>query len=247
MSDEKYTSGYMICRHPSCNNKSRFLHVGQVQHYTEGDEIGYSWDILICEICGKETIERQYTNFGASFPDPTEEDENNYYIERNAEVIYPPDEPKNISYEPSIDIRKLTLIARNVARAYQIAINTLSTEPVATGVFVRKTLESLCKDQGITDQDAKNLGSSNSKKGKLEILKDRGGITENLYKIANELKNIGNDVVHEEELNEISLEDGTELLNICEKILKHVYEELLDLKNTEEIRQRINSTKGKKI
>jgi len=236
MAEGKYTSKRITCRH--CNNTSYFLDLGKVQRDIEEAEISFSWNILICEHCQEETIERQYTNFGSAYPDPTEEDENNYYIESDLEIIYPPDGSEKISYEPSIDMQKLVEIAPSVARAYEIAINILSTEPIASAVFVRKTLECLCQQKGITDADTHKLGGPNRK---LKLLLDKGIIHQKLYDLADGLKDLGDASAHQCHINDISLDDAVTLLRVCGDLLADAYQ--LDLEHVKDINKKLGVTK----
>lgn len=235
MTTNKHTSKLITCRH--CNNNSRFLILGETQHHFEEAEIDLNWKVLLCENCGEETIERQITDFGLA----SEE----YDYERgtlvmkpdlSTRVIYPSDKINPITHEPRIDMERLAEIAPNVARAFEIAVNTISTEPVASAVFVRKTLECVYKDRAkalsFGGKEPRNLGGPD---GKLKRLLDETVISQELYNIADRLKDIGNDIVHDEEINEVSLEDAIKLLDISEKVLKHIYQPLIDLKILEAI------------
>lgn len=90
----------------------------------------------------------------------------------------------------------------------------------AATVMVRRTLEALCADRGITDVTAK--GGHKSLHAKLQELHAGGAITAELLDWAIHLKEVGNDGAHDTTMF-ASREDAEDAIALAEDMLRHLY------------------------
>lgn len=106
-----------------------------------------------------------------------------------------------------------TAVPALIAKDYVEATKVKKISPIAFAVLVRKSLESICKDQKATGRDLKE---------KLDDLAKKGIIPESLSKMANAIRYLGNIGAHASE-KEIDSYEAETLNDFFVAIIEYVY------------------------
>lgn len=90
----------------------------------------------------------------------------------------------------------------------------------AATIMVRRLIEALCADHGISDKTAR--GTFKSLNAKLKEMHDTGVITGQLFDWASHLRDVGNDGAHDTE-SRASFDDAADAIALAEHMLHHLY------------------------
>ncbi|WP_188196633.1 DUF4145 domain-containing protein [Nonomuraea sp. SYSU D8015] len=124
--------------------------------------------------------------------------------------MWPPARP---AFEPSIP----TALADSLAEA-QVCHD--SGAHTAATIMVRRLLEALCADHGVSPTTAR--GGFKSLNTKLQELHTSGVITGQLYDWAIHLKDVGNDSAHDTD-SRASFDDAADAIALAQHMLGHLY------------------------
>lgn len=213
---EKYECGH-------CGSKSTMLICGKGKRNGSertdfGDvDWGRTWLILLCLSCdGVNVIEESWNSEGDYDLD--------VHGKLNPVVAFEhlyPQKRKVFNQLPG-----------TVAASLKVAQRLLNIEPIASAVFVGRTIEYICDDR-----DAKG----NTLEDKIKDLSTKEGIPPRLANMAHSSRLFRNMGVHASGITEISREDATVLVYFCEAIAEYVYEAPVML---ERIQKRLSELKN---
>jgi len=101
-----------------------------------------------------------------------------------------------------------------VCNAYSEATACLKGKAyTATAIMCRKTIECVCKENGASGKDLKQ---------RIQALKDKGVIEQNLFEWADALRMLGNDAAHEPETS-FNKQDALDMLEFTDALLGYIY------------------------
>lgn len=210
MTDIKPSTRLQKCFH--CHEKDNMEIIGEVRNYRFGDQDDPTeeenlWQILRCPNCFKDVVIRRF--WYSEWDEPIE-DEHHQVIgvthNFDEEVIY----PKNVPLQ-----NEFHYLPVSVNRAYEIALRVYPVDLTAFAIFLRKTIECLCKDKGANNGQLAQ---------KINDIANRKIIPENYKTVADLLREYGNDSAHECNIPDITQEEADRIYFLSKKILEYVYE-----------------------
>ena len=159
---------------------------------------GYNnYQMYICPVCGKVTLNHQYWNNGM-----THLDENGNEIDDiSEEIIFPVNSISKI-YLPE-----------SIRKAYEAALKIKKIDAASCLMALRRTLEITCNDKGA---NGKNLWN------KIEDLSNKGTLPPQLKHASTITKTYGNIGAHEEEVT-VSDNELNYIIEFVKYILDYLY------------------------
>ena len=199
--EHKMTESKYKCGH--CGIDARMFIVCEGKHtITDNGSDGDVWftdfyQLLLCPSCNSiNAIKTSYDHETSPI-----DEEGNYDVV--VEYLFPSIKSGNFKSLPSI-----------VEKSYARAIKLKKSEPMASVIFSRKSLEAICFDQNATGRVLNDKIDSLAQKGAIPIL---------LKNAAHSVRKLGNEGAHELDA-EVSVDDAETLLALCDAIISYVYE-----------------------
>lgn len=191
----------MFCYH--CGNKTsmdlvssylnRITDVAVIDIYPYQMTFDDNYAIYICPVCNESTIKKYHTN--------SEEYDTDGSPFVDEKVLYPRIEV-NMSYLPD-----------NIQKSYEAALKVKHIDNAIAALSLRRTLEMVCKNKGITDGDLYK---------KLKQLSVKGFLPPILDEMASILRDVGNAAAHADDIHfNDNMVDS--LLEFTETILDYIY------------------------
>lgn len=185
-------------------------------------DFDWRWEVLLCPACHKVTVLEHSSDSEHEFSDVDWSGKEVSHREISTVQLYPQSQRNFNNVPPSVD------------KSYQTAVRLMSYEPTACAVFVGRTLEFLCLDRKAKGNNLDQM---------LKDLAARKEIPDAILDMALNLKFFRNTGAHASNI-EVSKQDASVLIDICEVILVYVYEAAFLLQQTKErIAQIKNSDK----
>lgn len=125
----------------------------------------FEWTLLSCPVCGKVTLTEDYDN----------EILDEYGVCIGTKILYP---------QSSVDYRG---IPKNIKTAFESALKVKNIDAAICSLSLRRVLETICKDKGVTD---------GSLETKIQMMIDRGILPEMFNDACWIVRQIGNDAAH---------------------------------------------------
>ncbi|MFJ1582065.1 DUF4145 domain-containing protein [Streptomyces sp. NPDC088197] len=180
---------------PHCERPALAGVVGEASDHSADDGPPYLLELVRCGKCRKPflTVEEDYGEGWDGEPG----------------VLWP-EQQRPLSVHVPEDLRRTHSEARRCfsAKAY-----------TATAVMVRRTLEAVCVDQGMVDDDSRRPKPLFKM---LEEMRDQGKIDGRLFEWAHELRSLGNQGAHYSSTS-VTREDAADGLALAEALLDYLY------------------------
>lgn len=183
----------LLCLH--CGNKTQMESKASYQYHEWYDEVAdyFMWDIYLCPVCHKITLEQTY-----SFSED---------IDLDGKPIV------NYSYlYPQVDMN-VSAIPANLKSAFESALKVRYIDGAICALSLRRTLEMMCKDKGGIGKDLYE---------KLENLANKNILPPILNDMATILRRLGNAAAHADDAD-FSSDIVNSMIDFTETILEYVY------------------------
>ncbi|NHM29916.1 DUF4145 domain-containing protein [Neobacillus terrae] len=216
-----------VCLH--CGNKTQMELINSHEHeegeFEYDDEQGpyqigayfEKYNFYKCPVCNRFTLEL--------------EESNTFYIESNGAMPV----TTKILY-PAIET-SLSKLPSGVKAAYQAAQKVRNIDGAICAIAIRRTLEKMCKDQGVTGRDLYT---------KLKQLSEKGIIPPILDEMSFLIKDIGNQAAHADE-GEFDEHLINSLLKFTSIILEYVYALPSEIKKIQRYMSTLTEEKEEKV
>jgi len=153
----------------------------------------YEWDIFLCPVCHKITLEQKY-----------------YFSEDRDQYGYPICYFSHLYPHINMDTSKIPV---NLKKAFESALSVRHIDGAICALSLRRTLEMMCKDQGETSGDLYD---------KLNNLSRRNIMPPVLTEMATILRRLGNTAAHADDA-EFSPDIVNSMIDFTQTILDYVY------------------------
>jgi len=170
------------------------------------EDVAREWEILMCTNCSNVNIfQISHSSFNEILVGEDYKGEEVWDRIIDKKILFP--SPK----------RQFAHLPIHLDKSFSTAVKLKSIEPIASALFVGRTLEFMCKDVGA---EGKNLYNRIEYLGKHEYL------PKNLVEMAQNLRVFRNIAAHDPllENTDIKEEDADVLCNLCAVILEYFYE-----------------------
>lgn len=199
LTEQKYK-----CAH--CGIETLLFIISEGTHIVTYDDYGYDaitltneYKLFLCPACYGVNVIR--ITYDSEHMDEINDAEENYY-HWETQYLYPQTKSDRFKNLP-----------KEVAIPYKNAEQLKKINPVASVIFSRKSLESICEDLGASGRNLEQ---------KIESLAQQRAIPDSLKVAAHSIRLIGNGGAHKGA--GITEEDAEILLKLCDAIIVYIYE-----------------------